>query len=170
MDKSQWKLSVLVIAPLILLTSPVSRSQALPATAGETLSGKRIVLADALRGRVAALVVGFSKEAGDGCGAWAKAIRADSSLEGISVYQVAMLEQAPAFVRGMIESGMRKGMSTPEQDNFVILTQDDKVWRSYFGVTTDKEPYVVLLDASGQPRWHGHGAARDLEPLLRPAR
>lgn len=161
---------MLVMFALMLLTSVTSRGQALPATAGETLSGKRIVLADALRGRVSVLVVGFSKEAGDGCGAWAKAVRSDSALGGVSIYQVAMLEQAPAFVRGMIKSGMRKGMSPAEQDNFVILVRDDKLWRGYFGVTTDKEPYVVLLDASGQPRWRGHGSAKDLEPLLRTAR
>lgn len=144
-------------------------SQALPTTAGETLSGKRIVLSDAVRGHTALLVVGFSKDAGTGCGEWVKAVRADSAMFGVLVYEVAELEGAPSFVRGVIKSGMRKGLSPAEQDNFVVLTQDEKQWRSFFAVTTDKDPYVVLLDPTGQVRWHGLGVASSLEPLLRPA-
>ncbi|WP_263352871.1 hypothetical protein [Acidicapsa acidisoli] len=164
------KWSNLFVAGLILLAALSGQAQGLPSTAGETLSGKRIELSDAIRGHAVVLIACFSREAGDGCGAWAKAVRSDPALAGIAVYQVAMLERAPGFMRGMIKSGMRKGISAAEQDNFLVLTQDDKLWRSYFSVTADKDPYVVLLNASGQICWHGHGAAKDLEPLLRTAR
>ena len=151
------------------LRGTACRSQSLPATAGESLSGKRIVLADATRGRAAVLVAGFSHEGGMGTGAWVKALRADPALAGTTVYQVAMLEQAPGFIRGMIKSGMRKGLTEGEQDNFVVLTQDEKLWRSYFDVSNDNEPYVVLIDNTGKIIWHGHGAAAELEPQLRAA-
>jgi len=151
------------------LAAAAGVSQTLPATAGETLSGKHIVVADAVRGHMAVLIVGFSKDAGPKCGEWAKSVRADRALAGATVYQVASLEQAPGFIRGMIKSGMRKGVSPAEQENFVVLTQEEKLWRSYLGVADDKVPYVVLLDASGQQRWHGHGEAKDLEPLLKAA-
>ena len=154
----------------VALACVACQAQTLPATAGETLSGKRIVLADAVRGHVAVLVAGFTKESGDGCGAWAKALRSDPALAGVPIYQVAMLEQAPSFVRGAIKSGLRKGLTPAQQDNFVVLTQDVKPWQGYFSVTEGKDPYVVLLDAEGRVRWHGHGAAKDLEPQLRAAR
>jgi len=153
----------------LALAAAAAVSQTLPATPGETLSGKRIVVADAVRGHMTVLIVGFSKDAGPKSGEWAKAVRADQALAGAAVYQVASLEQAPGFVRGMIKSGMRKGVNPAEQDNFVVLTQDDKQWRSYLGVADDKQPYVVLLDAAGQSRWHGHGEAKDLEPQLKAA-
>ena len=143
--------------------------QSLPGTAGETLTGKRIVVAEAVRGKAVVVIAGFSKAAGDACGDWAKAIRADQSMQGVVVYQVASLESAPGFVRGMIKGAMRKGLSEAQQDHFVVLTQDEKLWREYFGVTAEKEPYVVLLDVSGAVKWHGHGLARDLEPLVRAA-
>jgi hypothetical protein len=152
---------------LAILPSSV---EALPNTAGETLNGKPIVLADAVRGHAAVLVVGFSKEAGDGNGGWARALHADPAFAGIAVYQVAILERAPGFVRGSIKAGLRKGVAPADHDNFVVLVQDEKQWRNYFNVTADKDPYVVLLDAAGRDRWHGHGAARDLEPLLRAAK
>jgi hypothetical protein len=146
------------------------RAQSLPATAGETLTGKRIVLADEVRGQTAVLVAGFSREGGSATGAWIKAIHGDSSLASVAVYQVAMLAGAPGFIRGMIKSGMKKGVPPAEQDHFVVLTQDEKLWRTYFDVTNDKDPYVILIDASGKVLWHGHGSPANLEPQLRAAR
>jgi hypothetical protein len=141
----------------------------MPGTSGETLSGKHIVLADATRDHAAVLVAGFSHEGGNGTGPWVKALRGDKALSGVTVYQVAMLEGAPGFIRGAIKSGMRKGTTPADQDLFVVLTQDDKLWRQYFGVTTDKDPYAVLLDAKGNVVWHGHGSAERLEPELKAA-
>jgi len=161
-----FQLAILSAAALVALPG---LSQSMPATVGETLSGKRIVLAEATRNHVTVLVAGFSREGGAGCGAWFKAIRADSALAGVGVYEVASLEGAPGIFRGAIKNGMRKGMSAADQDMNVVLTQDDKLWRQYFGVTTDKEPYVALLDANGKVLWHGHGAAAELEPLLKNA-
>ena len=145
-------------------------AQAVPATTGETLSGKRIVLTDEVRGHSAILVAGFSREGGSATGAWIKALHGDSSLTGIAVYQVAMLAGAPAFIRGMIKSGMKKGVPPAEQEHFVVLTQDEKLWRTYFDVTNDKDPYVVLIDATGKVLWRGHGPSANLEPQLRAAR
>ena len=156
-------LATIIVAPVF------GRAETLPATAGDTLSGKGLVLADAVRGHAAVLVACFSNEAGESCGEWARVIHGDAALQGIQLYEAAMLERAPAFLRGLIKVGMRKGISAADQDNVVVLTQDEKLWRSYFGVTTDKDAYVVLLDDSGQVRWHGHGAARDLEPQLKSA-
>jgi hypothetical protein len=143
--------------------------QSLPTTAGETLSGHRIVLADALRSHPAVLIAGFSKDVGPACGEWVKSIQDDPALSAFTAYQVSMLQQAPSLIRGVIKSGMRKDLSADQQDHFVVLTQDDKLWRDYFAVASDKDPYVLLIDTSGQVLWHGHGAAANLEPLLKKA-
>jgi hypothetical protein len=158
-----------VVAAATSLVQLHGYSQAMPATAGETLSGKRIVLADEVRGHAAVLVAGFSREGGNGTGAWIKAIHADPSMSGVTVYQVAMIAGAPGLIRGMIKSGMKKGTPPAEQDNFVVLTQDEKVWRSYFAVGDDQVTYVVLIDSSGNVLWHGHGSAAELEPQLKTA-
>lgn len=158
-----------LLALSIGLAGQACFAQAMPATAGETLSGKHIVLADVVHGHEAILVAGFSHEGGMKAGEWIKRIHADPALAGVTVYEVAMLEAAPSFVRGMIKSGMRKGMSPEQQDDFVVLTQDEKAWETCFGVGDDKEPYVMLIDAGGKVIWRGHGAASDLEPQLRAA-
>ena len=125
------------------------------------------MLAEAVRGHAAVLVASFSKEAGAGSDDWAKAVEADPALPGVAIYRAAMLEQAPGFVRGFIKSALRKQLSSTQQQHFAVLSKDEKLWREYFGVTTDRDPYIVLLDASGQIRWHGHGLAKELEPLLK---
>ncbi len=150
----------------VALLTGACEAQSLPATDGETLSGHRIVVAEAIRGHLTVLIAGFSKEAGDASAAWARAVHADPALRAAVVYQVVMLERAPSLIRPLIKSGMRKGMSAAEQEECVILTADEKLWRGYFGVTDDKEPWVVLMDAGGRVVWHGHGAAQYLEPLV----
>jgi hypothetical protein len=154
-------------AALLTVTVSCCLAQSLPATAGETLSGKHIVLADAVRGHTVILVAGFSREGGAGSNDWVKAIHADPAFANAMVYPMAMLAGAPGFIRGMIRSGMKKGLSLEQQDKFVVLTDDEKQWRTYFDVTTDNEPYVVLLDAQGRVLWRGHGSAANSEPQLR---
>jgi hypothetical protein len=141
----------------------------MPTTGGETLSGKRVAPAELVRGHVAILVAGFSREAGMQSGTWRKAVRADAGLNGIPVYELAMLEKAPGIIRGMIKSGMRKGVTPSDQDQIIVITQDQKLWEKFFGVENDKDSYVLLLDAKGNVIWHGHGPAERLEPLLKNA-
>src|SRR5579872_4427619 len=65
-------------------------AQSMPGTAGETLSGKRLVPADAVRGHAAILVAGFSHDGGMQCGPWMKAIYGDAALTGVAAYELAM--------------------------------------------------------------------------------
>ena len=165
-------MKTLLIAFLLAASTIGERAytQALPITAGETLTGKRIVLAEAVHTHATIILAGFSREGGTRCGEWVKALRADSALSNVDVYQVAMIAGAPALIRGMIKSGMKKGVPPAQQDHFVVLTQDEKLWRSYFEVSADQDPYVALIDATGKVLWRGHGPPADLEPKLKAAR
>ena len=147
----------------------VAQAPVMPTTSGETLSGKKIVLAEVVRGHRVVLVAGFSHDGGIACGDWMKAIHGDAALAGVDVYEIAMLEGAPGIFRGVIKSGMRKGMSSAEQGHSVVLTQDDKLWEKFFEVSNGQVPQVMLLDAKGNVVWHGQGKASDLEPELKSA-
>jgi len=151
-----------LLGAICLLVPGQGWAQDLPKTAGETLTGKRMVLADAVKGHVTVVIVGFSKDAGDPCTDWARGLRAEAAFADVPVYEAAMLAGAPSFVRGMIKSSMRKGLSAAEQENFVILTSDERTWRDAFQVVNEKDPYVLLLAADGRVKWQGHGRVRDL--------
>jgi hypothetical protein len=157
------------IIAILVLSVRICASQAMPETAGETLSGKPIVLAKALHGHAAVLIAGFSREGGAGTGDWVKSIHTDAAFNGVDVYQIAMLAGAPSLLRGMIRSSMKKGLSPAQQVNFVVLTEDEKLWRAYFHVSADDQPYVLLIDDEGKVLWHGHGPAASLEPQLKGA-
>jgi hypothetical protein len=159
----------LAVALLALMCAVCGAAQSLPTTEGETLSGKNIILSQAMQGHTTILVAGFSREGGNRTGAWMKAIQADPALTHVSVYQVAMLAGAPALLRGMIRSGMKKGVAPADQDRFVVLTRDEQPWRSYFQVSTDQDPYVMLIGVNGAVLWRGHGDPAALEPQLRAA-
>jgi hypothetical protein len=170
-DGGRVRLSLIVVFAAVMtglcFAGLWAQTAAMPTTAGETLSGKKIVLASAVRGHSTALVAGFSHEGGTACGDWMKTIRGDLALAGVDVYEIAMLEGAPGLIRGMIKSGMRKGMSDAEQERSVVLTQDEKLWERYFEVLDAKVPYVMLIDRNGDVVWRGHGAAAAIEPQLR---
>lgn len=144
-------------------------AQPVPTTSGEALSGKPVVVADAVRGHATILIAGFSSEGGAHSGEWAKAIHADPAFANVAVYQVAELERAPGFIRGMIRNGMKKDVPPADQDRVVVLTTDSMLWQEYFDVASDKDAYIVLLDPHGKILWHGHGPAAQLEPLVRAA-
>ncbi len=157
------------VSVVLLLAAARCFSQKMPDTVGETLSGKQLALSTATQHHRTVLVAGFSREAGTGCTDWIKALRADPAFAGVVVYEIAMLEGAPSFIRGMIKSSMRKGLSVHERDLFVVLTQDQKEWRTYLDVHADHEPYVVLVDASGKILWRGHGTVTNSEAALKAA-
>ncbi len=162
-----------LLAPAILLMTLLLAAacpgQAIPATVGQTLTGKPIVLPEAIHGHAAVFVASFSKEAGPAADAWAKAVRADPALAGVAVFEAAMLERAPGLIRKMVVSSIRKQTPAALQNSFIVFSDDEAKWRSYLGVTADKDPWVLLFDAAGKVVWHGHGASADLEPLLKAA-
>lgn len=154
---------------LALSTCCVVSAQALPGTAGETLTGQHMVVAQAAQGHAVILVAAFTHKAGERCSHWMQAIEKDPALRSATAYQLIMLGSAPSMLRGAIKSMIRRGVPPAEQTRFVVLTRDEKQWRAYFQVSADDDPYVVLLDAKGNKLWSGHGSAAQLEPSLRAA-
>lgn len=153
----------------LAIAANVCLAQAIPSTAGETLSGKPLVLADTVHGHTSLLVAGFGREGGNGASDWMKAIHADQAFAQTAVYQIAMLAAAPGFIRGMIKSGLKKSVPPADQDHFVVLTADEQPWKAFFAVTNDHDPYVLLMDPQGKIVWHAHGPAAQLVPQLKTA-
>ena len=86
---------VLVVVAGLGVCSRSVAGQSMPETAGETLSGKHVRPADAVKGHAAVLIAGFSHDAGMHSGARMKAVEGDPAMKGLSVLELAMLEKAP---------------------------------------------------------------------------
>jgi hypothetical protein len=132
--------------------------QVIPHTEAETLSGKKIVLPEAAAGHPAIFIVGFSHAGGGSCARWDEQLRRDlASDSNLRIYNVAELEDAPKMVRGLIRHGMRGGVPRNEQDSFVLLYQDEDVWKKLADFSDTNDAYILLVDAADNVRWRTHG-------------
>jgi hypothetical protein len=136
-------------------------AQSLPATEGETLSGKPTTLARDVSGKPAVVVIGFSKASSSESAAWAKRLKGDASLAGMAVYQVAVLEEVPKLVRGMVKSSIRGSVPVADQGTFVMLFHDEAQWKELAHYKNADDAYVVVLDRSGTTRFTVAGAVAD---------
>jgi hypothetical protein len=129
-----------------------------PRIRGETLNGKPINLPEATAGKLTVLVLGFNKQGGQQTGVWAKHLSQDFGTDpSFTSYTVAVLEDAPALLRGMIKSGIRSGTPGSERDHVVTTVSGEAAWKKFLRVKQKDVPYLVLLDSDGKVRWTGHG-------------
>ena len=154
------KCALVFLAP-ILLASCIS-AQSIPAGAVETLSGKKLTLPDAFLGHPTVLILGFSRKSKDPTGAWFQRLRREfAGQKDVGVYQVAHLQGAPRFIRGMIVSGMRKGVPQEQQDFLLTVFDNQDVWKQLTNFAAPDDAYVLFCDESGRTVWRTHGPVTD---------
>jgi hypothetical protein len=106
----------------------------------------------------------FSKEAGEKSRQWQDHFVNGFAGDGqVTSFSVAMLSDAPRFVRGMIRSAMRRGTSPALRPRTITVTSDAKPWKQRLNLTNDKEVFLLLLNKQGQVAWVQHG---DFDPKL----
>jgi hypothetical protein len=137
-----------------------ARGEPLPKTASESLAGQQIMLPDALKGRPAVVIVGFSKSSQNRVKEWDSQARKELG-EAFDVYQVAVLEDAPRFVRGMITHAMKGATPADRQDHFLIVVRGEAELKKAAVFAESDDAYVLLLDDTGDVRWRTHGAVSD---------
>jgi hypothetical protein len=120
-----------------------------PTTEGKTLSDKPVVVAEAIKGRPALLIVTFSRGAGEGAMGWMRSLQATGNLSRLAVYQIAALENVPRLFRRVAISGMRKAVPPVRHHLFVILTSDTQAWKDLVNFADEGDPYLVVIDSSG---------------------
>jgi ATP synthase subunit 10 len=156
-------------ASSVVLVSFVALSlqaQSIPHTEAETLAGKKIVLPDAFAAHPAILVIGFSRSGGDSAGRWSKQLRQDLAADkNVRIFSVAELQDAPKLARGLIRHGMRGGIPQNEHDSFVLLYQDEDVWKKLADFSDTNDAYVLLVNPNGAIRWRAHGKAPDAQTV-----
>jgi len=131
---------------------------------GQTLEDKDVSLPDVAQGRVCLVIMTFSKEAGERSRPWQDHFVRDFADDSKATsYSVAMLSDAPGFVRGMIRSAMRRGTPQPLRPRTITVTSDSKPWKQRLNLTNDKDVFLLLLDKQGRIALIQHG---DFDPKL----
>ena len=145
-------------AVIIAVAFPVcSAAQQFPRLAEENLDGQQVVLPDAASGKVAVFVMGFSKTPTE---EWAKRVQSDfGKASGFALYQMPVLEAVPKMIRGMVISGIKKGVPENERANFVPVLHNEDALKKLVGFKGDDDAYIVVLDRTGKISYQTHGAS-----------
>jgi len=134
----------------------------MPKTTGDNLAGSKVVLPDAAAGKVAVLIFGFTRASKAPTGAWANKIRAEfGTRPTFELYQLPVLEEVPRLIRGMVISGMRKGVPENHRDHFVPILEGEAELKKLVHYQEADDAYVVLLGRSGNIVQQIHGAPND---------
>lgn len=134
--------------------------QRIPDIHAPTLAGVTASLPGDLHGRFGILVLGFSKQSSQQCHAWDDQIERDFGGDPrVVYYQMPVLADVPGLLRGIILRIMSRDLPAPARARFLPLLQDEAVWKSLTGFGPGDDAYVLLIDASGQVKWHTHGLA-----------
>jgi len=156
--------SVLAPAGVLLLVfwTAAQDQETLPKIEGENLAGQKVTLPDAAAGKVAVLVLGFSKASKEPTSAWAKRISADfASQSSFVLYQLPVLQSVPRFVRGMVISSMRKGTPADMREHFVPLLSGEAELKKLVNFEKPDDAYLIVLNESGKIVKQLHGVLTD---------
>ena len=137
-------------------------AQQFPHLQEESLAGQQIVLPEGVSGRVAVLVLGFSHASSTPTGAWAKRVREEFGKDpSLALYQLAVIEEAPRFIRGMITSGMKKDIPESQRAYVVPVVHQEAALKKLVNFKESDDAYIVLLDRSGHVAYQTHGRTAD---------
>lgn len=130
----------------------------LPQIKGTSLEDQEITLPGAAAGKVTFLIITFSKAAGEKSQPWSDHVFKDYPQDDrVTSYSIAMLEDVPALLRGMVRGGIKRGVPAFMRHRFLTVAKGEAEWKRYLGIQDDKEAYLLLLDGRGRVRWMHHG-------------
>lgn len=150
--------------PVVLLAalSAAQNSQVMLTIEGESLTGNKVSLPEAAKGKVAVLVFGFTKASKTATGAWADKLFADfDAQKGFALYQLPVLESVPGLIRGMVISSMKKGVRDNMRDHFVPILHGEAELKKLVSYKEPDDAYLVILDSVGNITEQKHGPFND---------
>ncbi len=155
---------VVVTSVLALLASVPTRAlaQQFPRLQEENLAGQQVVLPDAASGNVAVLVLGFSHASSTPTEAWAKRLQSDfGHASGFQLWQLAVLEDVPRLIRGVVISGIKKGVPEDQRARFLAVLHNEDELKKLVGFKAEDDAYIIVLDRRGKVAYQAHGASVD---------
>jgi hypothetical protein len=146
----------------LFLSSLCLRGEQMVQLSAESLSGKEVLLPEAVTGRIAIFCIGFSHESQSQVKRWSERTQTQFvNNPQVVVYSVAVLEDAPKLVRGMIVHAIKTGVPTGRRDRFLILYHNEQQLKRVTGFERSDAAYLLLIDRRGEIRWRHGGESGD---------
>ena len=130
--------------------------EAIPAIEGESLSGRAVSLPAAAAGRSAILIIGFTHASQKQVKEWTARMH-----DGVPAWSIAVLEDAPRLMRGVITHSIKGSIPQNQHDRFLLVYHGEKAMKQAAGFEQPDDAYVLVIDGAGKIRWRFHGAVTD---------
>jgi hypothetical protein len=142
-------------------------SPMMPTTQAQSLSGHDVVFPAATEGHQAVIVIGFSHGSQKAMERWDKEIGAQVKARGnVPLYNIAVIQDAPRFIRGVITRSMKALVPVAGQDHFLTMVEGETELKKAVDFSDADGAYVVVLDASGKIVFRTHGDPSDAAKKL----
>jgi hypothetical protein len=136
--------------------------EVMPHIKGESFAGQKVMHPDNAKGNVAVLVFGFTKASKGPTSTWGQKIFSEfGNQAGFALYQLPVLEDVPRFVRGMVISGMKKGIKENTREHFIPILQVESELKRLVAYKEPDDGYLVMLAPSGTIVRQMHGTFSD---------
>jgi hypothetical protein len=131
----------------------------IPALHGTVLSGAKVDLPEALKGKAGVLVLGFSEASRNQVAVWGRRLAGDyRESQSVVYYEMPMLESAPRFLRGYILRKIGESVPEPAKARFLPVVDHEAEWKKLAGYAKADDAYVLVVDGEGNVRWKTSGA------------
>lgn len=130
--------------------------RSIPNIEGETLSGKKVSLPRELGSESALLIIGFTHSSQAQTKAWG--VRVSGRFP---TWSIAVLEDAPRLVRGMISHGIKGSVPKEQYDRYLLVYHGEKELKQAAGFERPDDAYLLVIDKAGAVRWSFHGPETD---------
>jgi hypothetical protein len=123
-----------------------------PQVSGESLTGERVAIPDAYRGKNTLLLIGYTQKAQFDIDRWILGVlQAAIPVEIVEVPTIAGM--MPQMVQGFINNGMRSGIPQSDWASVVTVYKDAAKIVELLGNERPQSAYAVLLNRSGVVVW-----------------
>jgi ATP10 protein len=138
---------------VLISVSVSSSAQMLPVVRGTSVSGQPVTLPDQAKGKVAVLVIGFSRGSSSPAGAWATRIKSDFARNSnVAIFRLAFLEEVPHMFRGLAIAGVRKSAGADDQDTVVPVFESEAVFKRLVKYWKPDDAYILVVDRNTEIR------------------
>jgi hypothetical protein len=157
-----WRHFVLLCIFIAAFPAMPLRGEQMPQIAGESLSGKQVSLPSAVSGSVAIIFIGFSHASQSQLKPWRERTTHEFRQNArVRVYSIAVLQDAPRLIRGMIVRGMKNGVPAEEHSRFLVVYHGESELKRITGFNGPGQAYMLLLDPKGEIVWRHRGPVTD---------
>jgi len=162
---SRWARGVLTrlaIAAVLVLGAALSTTAAsgpvIPVLPVESLSSKQLSLPADLPDVPCVFIVGFSRASGGPTSDWSRLLRTRLPSDSVAIYSVAVIEDVPRWVRGLVVGSIRRGAPASTHDRFLLVTQGESAWKTLAAYSEPDTAYVLLTNAAHEVVWRIAGS------------